>query len=154
LILLACIAASESGCAPSVDLSEVLRVQTVASGWVDQGIVFGKKKLVPTLSLSLKNASGQRLKMLQVNALFRRVGDDEEWGTDFVTVAGGEGLAPGGATAVSVKSPQGYTSTESGREMLANSHFVDARVEIYAKYGSARWTRLGQYRISRTLLAR
>jgi len=38
--------------------------------------------------------------------------------------------------------------------MLANSQFVDARVELFARYGSTQWARLGQYRVSRQLLAR
>ena len=143
-----------AGCGPGVDLAKTLRVQGVSSGWIDQGIVKGKKKLVPTLSLTLTNASDQNLRMLQVNALFRRVGDEDEWGTDFVTAVGTDGLDPGGSAAISVKSPLGYTSTESGAAMLSNSYFVDARVDVFARYGATRWTRLGQYRISRQLLAR
>jgi hypothetical protein len=142
------------GCGPGADVASNVRVQSVSSGWIDEGPVHGRKKLVPTISVTLKNASGRTLTMLQVNALFRRVGDEDEWGTGFVTAAGSEGLPPGGITAVSVRSQLGYTGTESGREMLANSQFVDARVDLFAKYGSARWTRLGQYRISRQLLAR
>jgi hypothetical protein len=142
------------GCGPGADVASNVRIQSVSSGWIDEGPVHGKKKLVPTISVTLRNASGRTLTMLQVNALFHRVGDEDEWGTGFVTAAGSEGLPPGGITAVSVRSQLGYTGTESGREMLANSQFVDARVDLFAKYGSARWTRLGQYRISRQLLAR
>jgi hypothetical protein len=142
------------GCGPDAAVATNVRVQAVSSGWIDEGPVRGKTKLVPTISVTLKNASGRTLAMLQVNALFRRVGDEDEWGTGFVTAAGSEGLPPGEVTAVSVTSPLGYTGTESGSVMLANSQFVDARVDLFAKYGSARWTRLGQYRISRQLLAR
>jgi hypothetical protein len=142
------------GCGRPPDVAADVRVQAVSSGWVDEGIVHGNKKLVPTLSITLKNASGRRLKMLQMNALFHRIGDDEEWGAGFVTVAGSEGLPPGSVAAVSVKSERGYTGSESGQAMLANSQFVDASVDLFARYGSARWTRLGQYRVRRQLLAR
>ena len=142
------------GCGPDADIASAVRIQSVSSGWIDEGPLHGNKKLVPTISVTLKNASGRTLTMLQVNALFRRVGDEDEWGTGFVTAAGSEGLPPGGVAAVTVTSPLGYTGTESGREKLANTQFVDARVDLFAKYGSARWTRLGQYRISRQLLAR
>jgi len=143
-----------SGCGPDADVGQNVRVQSVSSDWIDEGPVHARKKLAPTISVTLKNASTRTLTMLQVNALFRRVGDEDEWGTGFVTAAGTEGLPPGGVTAVTVTSQLGYTGTESGREMLANSQFVDARVDLFAKYGSARWTRVGQYRISRQLLAR
>ncbi len=154
LLLVGLSIVAAGACAPAVDLSTALRTQTVVSGWVDDGIVQGKKKIVPTISVSIRNVSTQTLEMLQVNALFRRVGDEDEWGAHFLTVAGREGLPPGGMTMVSVKSPQGYTSADSGRAMLTNSQFVDARVDLYAKYGSTRWTRVAQYRIARQLLAR
>jgi len=38
--------------------------------------------------------------------------------------------------------------------MLQNSHFVDAKVDLFAKYVSTQWTRLGSYPISRQLLAK
>jgi hypothetical protein len=142
------------GCGPDTDVAKNVRVQSVSSGWIDEGGVHGTKKLVPTISLTLKNTSGRTLTMLQVNALFRRVGDEDEWGTAFVTVAGSEGVPPAGVAAVTATSPLGYTGSESGTVMLANSQFVDARVDVFAKYGSARWARLGQYRITRQLLAR
>jgi hypothetical protein len=36
--------------------------------------------------------------------------------------------------------------------MLANTHFVDAKVELLAKYGSTQWKRLGEYPIKRALI--
>jgi hypothetical protein len=38
--------------------------------------------------------------------------------------------------------------------MLQNSHFVDAKVELFAKYGSTQWTRLGSYPITRQLIVK
>jgi hypothetical protein len=89
--------------------------------------------------------------------LFRRVGDENEWGDGLVTAAGSSGLAPGAATsAITVRSQLGYTGIESGAEMLDNSHFVDARVDLFARsrYGSTSWTRLGEYSITRRLISR
>ena len=92
---------------------------------------------MPAVSFTLKNASGQKLPVLQVNASFRRVGDADEWGNAYLTAAGSGGLAPGAATgAITLRSQLGYTGIESGPEMLDNSHFVDARVNLFAKYGS------------------
>ena len=64
----------------------------VSTGWFDAGIVDGKNKLVPTIAFTLKNVSDQKLVVLQVNAVFRRVNDPNEWGAVFLTVAGSEGL--------------------------------------------------------------
>jgi hypothetical protein len=71
-------------------------------------------------------------------------------------VAGSEGLAPGATTAtLTAKSQLGYTGSEQTRlEMLANAHFVDVRVELFAKYASTQWVRVGMVPIVRTLLAK
>jgi hypothetical protein len=93
---------------------------------------------------------------LQVNALFRRVTENDEWGSELVIAAGSSGLPAGQHTDVlTAKSPRGYTGSDQSRqEMLQNSHFVDAKVDLFAKYGSTQWTRLGTYPISRQLLAK
>jgi hypothetical protein len=146
-----------TACGPPIDLSTGLQVDAVSTGWLEAGNVDGKKKLVPAVSFRLKNASAQKLTMLEVHALFRRVGDENEWGDGLVTAAGSSGLAPGAATsAITVRSQLGYTGIESGADMLDNSHFVDARVGLFARsrYGSTNWTRLGEYPVTRRLLSR
>jgi hypothetical protein len=152
---LLCLLLSSSGCGPTVDLTKGLQILDVSTGWFDAGIVDGHKKLVPAVSFTLKNASDQKLPVLQVNASFRRVGDMDEWGSAFLIAAGSGGLAPGAATgAITLRSQLGYTGSESGPEMLDNSLFVDARVDLFVKYGSGAWTRVGDYPITRRLIHR
>lgn len=140
---------------PPVDLKKGLDVELVSSGWFDAGIVNGKNKLVPTASIRLKNVSDQTLAVLQINALFRRINEQEEWGSAFMTVAGPEGLAPGAATeTLTIRSQLGYTGTESRAEMLENAQFTDAKVNLFAKYGSTQWTPIAEYPIERRLLTR
>jgi hypothetical protein len=142
-------------CGPSIDLSQALQVEAVSSGWLDAGTVYGKKKLVPAVSVRLTNRSNSTLPILQVNALFRRAGDTDEWGSAFLTAVGSEGLSPRATTqTLALKSELGYTGEESGPDMLHNSRFVDARVDLFARYGSSKWVRIGAYPISRQLIAR
>lgn len=145
-----------AGCGPAVDLTKGLQVEVVDTGWYDVGIVNGQNKLVPSITFKLKNVSEQKLKTLQVNALFRRVTEPDEWGSGFMTVAGSDGLAPGASTdPLTIRSMLGYTGAEQSRlEMLRNSHFVDAKVDLFAKYGPTQWVRLGEYPITRQLLAK
>ena len=151
LILLAVL--TSAACGPTVDLTKGLQILDVATGWYDAGLVDGQNKLVPVVSFKLKNVSGQRLVTLQVNALFRRVAEKDEWGSGFMTAAGSEGLAPGATTpTLTVKSQLGYKGTEPRQEMLRNAHFVDAKVELSAKYGSTQWVRIGDYPIKRELI--
>ena len=155
-LLLLLVVVSSVACGPTVDLANGLQVRIISSGWYDLGIVNGQNKLVPTVTFTLKNVSDQKLVTLQINALFRRVSENTEWGSGFLTVVGSDGLAPGATTApVTVKSQLGYTgSGESRQEMLQNTHFVDGKVELFGKYGSTQWVRLGTYPITRQLLAK
>jgi len=142
-----------SACGPSVDLTKGVQVEVLSTGWLDAGVVDGKNKVVPALSFKLKNVSDQPLKTLQVNAVFRRVSRDEEWGSGFRTVAGSAGLAPGATSTVTIKADLGYTGTDSREEMLGHSQFVDAKVDLFAKYGSTQWARIAEFPISRQLVA-
>jgi hypothetical protein len=147
---------SSAACGPTVDLTKGLQVSIVNSGWYDLGIVNGQNKLVPTVIFTLQNTSDQKLVTLQINALFRRVSENTEWGSGFLTVAGSQGLAPGATSdPITIKSQLGYTGSEQSRmEMLQNTHFVDAKVELFGKYASTQWVRLGSYPITRQLLTK
>src|SRR6185295_8017489 len=151
LLLLASV--SVTACAPTVDLKKGVQVTILDSGWFDAGIVNGQNKLVPSFTFTLKNVSDQKLVTIQVNALFRRVNENEEWGSGFKTVVGSEGLPPGSTTPpITVRSQLGYTGSDQSRqEMLQNSHFVDARVELFCKYASTQWVKVGTYPITRQL---
>jgi hypothetical protein len=152
LILGGCLLLS-FGCGAAVDLKQGLQVEVQQTGWFDAGIVNGQNKLVPMVTFRLRNVSGQRLSMLQVNALFRRVTEPDEWGSGLVTAAGSAGLPPGATTdPLTVKSQLGYTGVDPRQEMLKNTHFVDAKVELFAKYGSTQWVRVGEYPITRELI--
>jgi hypothetical protein len=151
-LILAVIASA--GCGPLVDLTKGLQVVDVSTGWHDDGVVDGKNKLVPTLTFKLKNVSDQPLPVLQVNAVFRRVNDPTEWGAVFLAVPQSGALQPGGTTdALTIKSRLGYTGEDPRSDMLKHSQFVDAKVEIYAKYASAQWARIADYPIERKLTA-
>jgi hypothetical protein len=143
-------------CGPTVDLTKGLQVTIANSGWYDLGIVNGQNKLVPTVTFTLHNTSDQKLVTLQINALFRRVTENTEWGSGFLTVVGSQGLAPGATTdPITIKSQLGYTGSDQSRqEMLQNTHFVDAKVELFGKYGSTQWVLLGTYPITRQLLTK
>jgi hypothetical protein len=155
---LACVAVAAfaaASCAPPVDLTKNLQVLDVSTGWFDAGIVNGQNKLVPTISFKLKNLSDQTLKVLQANVLFHRVSDPNvEWGAGFLSVTGSEGLGPGAATnPLTVKSNLGYTGSDQTRqEMLQNKAFIDATVQVFAKYGSTQWVKMGEFPVERRLI--
>jgi len=150
-VLFAAVAAAS--CGPTVDLTKGLQVVDVSTGWFDAGIVNGQNKLVPSVTFKFKNVSDQTLEILQANVVFRRVTEDKEWGSSFVKITGSEGLSPGATSpSQTVKSQLGYTGSEPRQQMLANTQFVDAKIELFAKYGSTQWQKVGEYAVPRTLI--
>ena len=93
-----CLFRPPHGLRPDRESIPSLQVTDLSSGWHDAGVVEGKNKLVPAISFKLKNNSDQSLTSLQVNALFRRVNEPDEWGSGYMKVTGSEGLAPGASS--------------------------------------------------------
>jgi hypothetical protein len=148
-------ALATASCGPTVDLTKGLQVVDVSTGWWDAGIVNGQNKLVPSVTFKFKNVSDRTLDVLQANVVFRRVSEDKEWGSTFVKITGTEGLAPGATSETQiVKSQLGYTGSESRQQMLDNTQFVDAKIELFAKYGNIQWQKVGEYTVPRTLIAK
>jgi hypothetical protein len=151
LLLAAC---TLPGCGPSVDLKQSAHVTDVTTGWFDAGVTpDGKNKLVPSISFRIKNDGGAEIGSTQLNLIFKRVIDKEEWTTSFVKGIGSDGLPAGATTpALVVRAQQGYTGTQPRLTMLQNAQFVDFKVEIFGKHGSATWAKLGEFPIKRQLL--
>jgi hypothetical protein len=158
LAVVACVLSLSAACRSSAageDISRLLVVTDVKTGWFDAGIERGMNKLVPSLTLTLKNASNQKVTLVQLNAVIRRAGEKEEWGGAYTRAIGSEGLAPGASTApIVLRSNLGYTGVEPRNVMLKNSQFVDARIQLFAKYGGTNWVKLGEYPVARELLTK
>ena len=154
VVLLAVCSAS---CTPSADAVASLEPLDVVTGWFDDGIIEGgKNKLVPSVSLKLRNKGSEALRSVQINAIFKRVGEKEMWGEYFGWAVPRENpLQPGATTnALVMRSTLGYTGTQPRMQMLQNKDFVDAKVEIFLKQGSRVLTKLAEFPIDRQLLTR
>jgi hypothetical protein len=141
-------------CGSSEQAVAALEPLDVITGWFDAGIVEGgKNKLVPSVTLKFRNRSDEPIRSVQVNAIFRRVGEQEMWGEYFGWAIPREPLPAGASTNTLVmRSALGYTGEQPRMQMLQNKEFVDAKVEIYLKQGSRVWAKLAEYPIQRQLL--
>ena len=142
-----------AGCR-SREVEKDLTITDVHTGWYDVGIVNGQNKLVPSISLKLKNVSPEQIARVQINAVFKRLdGENKEWDAHFVRGIGPDGLPPGGkGEELVLRSERGYTGDQSRLQMLQNKEFIDAKVEIFGKHGSRLWVKLGEFKIDRQLL--
>ena len=138
----------------SREVEKDLRVVDVHTGWYDVGVQQnGENKLVPSISLGLENISDRDIASVQLNAVFKRVGEEQSWGEHFIRAIDTSGLAPGStARNIVLRSNLGYTGTQPRLQMLQNKEFVDARVEVFGKHGSRNWVSMGEYQVDRQLL--
>ncbi len=153
MIALPVLAALVAGGCRAREVEKDLRLTDVETGWYDAGIVDGQNKLVPSVTFRIQNVSQEAIDGVQINAIFRRVNEPEAWGDRLVRGIGDEGLEPGttGQPRV-VRSERGYTGTEARAQMLKNSQFVDATVELFGKHGSRTWVKMGEFPIDRELI--
>lgn len=142
-----------AACRRQADPATLLEPIEVVTGWFDAGIEDGKNKLVPSISLKLRNKSDQPARSVQVNAIFRRVGEAEMWGEHFGWAIEREPLPPGQTTKPLVlRSGLGYTGEQPRMQILQHSQFVDAKVDIFLRRGSQPWSKLAEFPIERQLL--
>jgi predicted transglutaminase-like cysteine proteinase len=157
LLPLACVtlaAALSVSCGASEAAVAALEPVDVVTGWFDYGILEGgKNKLVPSVTMKLRNKGDQPIRSVQINAIFRRVNEQEMWGEYFGWAVPREPLPAGASTNTLVmRSTLGYTGEQPRMQMLQNREFIDAKVEIYLKQGSRVWAKLAEYPIQRQLL--
>ncbi len=152
--MLALLVAAAVSCNRGVDPTTILEPYAVVTGWYDAGIVEGQmNKLVPSISLKLRNTSDSAVRSVQINAVFRRVGESEMWGEHFSWAVQREALPAGESTRdLVLRSGLGYTGEQPRLQMLQNREFVDAKVEIFLKQGSRVWAKLAEFPIERQLL--
>jgi hypothetical protein len=145
-----------TACGERINVKEQLQLEEVTTGWYDAGVVEGQKnKLVPTISFRLRNKGPQPVGLVQINAVYRRVGEEEEWGSQFIRAISGSGLPAGEATPpIVLRADHGYTGEQPRGEMLAHSQFQDAHVQLFAKHESDDYVKLGDFPIKRQLLTR
>lgn len=144
-----------AGCMRNREVEKDLKIVDIRTGWYDAGIVDGNNKLVPSVTLKLQNVSDEDISRVQLLAVFHRVDEDKAWGDHFVRGIGSDGLAPGATGSdLTLRGPLGYTGQESRQAMMRNRLFVDAKVVISGKHGSRNWVRMGEFPISRELLAK
>lgn len=153
--LLALAAVLTAGCTPA-DPVALLEPVEVVTGWYDAGIMEdGKNKLVPSVPLKLRNKGEEGIDAVQINAIFRRVGEDDVWGEHYSWAVQGDELLPGIASeAIVLRSRLGYTGIQPRAQMLQNQEFIDAKVELFLKKGSRAWAKFAEFPIQRQVLTR
>jgi hypothetical protein len=154
LIVLLSLAAS--ACGGTVNVKETFIVTDVSGGWFDAGIVDGKNRLVPSVTLRIQKKTTDDVSSPSLNILFKRLvgGQEEEFEDVFMQRVE---FTQGNTTdLLTVRPKAGYAGEgqQSRADMLNNSHFNDVRAIIFAKQSSSNWIELARYDLPRQLLTK
>ena len=156
------LAAGLAGCSATVDLKRTLQVSDVSGGYYDAGVVNGRNKLIPTITVTLHKSTAAELRPLSLNVVFKRLppkGDtgapsaqaEEDFDEKFIQTVAFNGMQTDPLT---VRANAGYTGDppQSRADMLAHSQFRDIRVHLFAKHSASQWVEIAQYTLPRQLL--
>jgi len=146
-------ALTTGSCANPIDFKQTLAMTDVVSGWFDAGVVAGRNKIVPNVTLRFRKKAPVELERISLNALFRATdGKESELDNDvFIQRVDFEGEQ---TPLITVRAENGYTADppQSRADMLKHSEFRDMRVQILVKHGASQWTDMGWIDIKRQLL--
>lgn len=149
-----CLGAAACG-GPDVDVAKVVKISELTTGWFDAGIVDGQNKLVPSAVVTVTNTGTETLSGLQIYLVFRFIGESEELGSGLVMLHGADALAPSATSKpITIRANWGFSGLEPRAQMLVNSHFKDANVQVFAKYGAKPFVRIGEAQVARQLLTK
>jgi hypothetical protein len=124
-------------CTPP-DPKAYLEVVEFETYWVVDSTMGDRVFMAPAARVELRNRSDQDCPAIQATAVFRRVGEEETWGSDFQQVTrSGESLGPGETVVVVVKSDGRYHSDTTPDRFFEHELFVDARVDLFLRVGSS-----------------
>jgi hypothetical protein len=141
----------------SVDLATAIEIGEIESGYYDAGVTdMGLNKLVPSITLRLKNISEAPVTSVDMVLYFRsqatEVHPESELDEIIVTAIGSDGLAPAAMTEpLVVRSKQGYTLEQARAELFVHRDFRDVTVRMFLKR-AGKLVPIGDHQIERRLL--
>ena len=134
----------------SHDPAAELDVKVMETYWVLDSPARETQYMAPAVRISVRNKSPEKLRSIQATANFRRVGEEETWGSAWEQVTdASKPLEPGQEMVVVLRSEGRYTSTGGAEAMFTHEQFKDARAELFLRVGSSPWTKMAEAPVER-----
>src|SRR5260221_6659622 len=134
----------------SHDRKQELEVAGVETYWVLDSPRGGTQYMAPAVRFRVHNKSPEPILSIQATATFRRVGEDENWGSAWEQVTPvKKPLPPGKDVVVVLRSDGHYTSSGAADSMLAHPQFKATRAEGFLRVGSSGWVKMAESPIER-----
>jgi len=138
------------------DPQKELAVSDVETYWVVDSPKGATQYISPAVRFRLHSKTDKPIRAIQAMANFKRVGEQENWGSAWEQVTqAANPLGPGKEVLVVLRSDGHYTSTTPDPEsMFKHELFKDARAEVFVRVGSSNWTRMTEVAIERRIGAK
>ncbi len=138
------------------DPKQELEVANVETYWIVGSPKGATQYISPAVRFRLRNRTPEPIHAIQATANFKRVGEQENWGSAWEQVTQADKpLLPGKDALVVLRSDGRYTSTtEDPHSMFEHELFKDARTEVFVRIGSSNWVRMAESDVERQIGAR
>src|SRR5262245_57171980 len=151
----AVVLAAFAGCRAH-DPKQELEIKDVETYWVVDAPKGDIQYISPAVRFHLRNKSPEPIRSIQATANFKRVGEQENWGSAWEQVTqAGKPLPAGQETLVVLRSDGRYNSpTDDPETMFKHDQFKDVRTEVYLRVGASNWVKMAEAAIERKIGAR
>lgn len=144
------VAASLLTSCKSHDPKQELEVAGVETYWVLDSPRGETQYMSPAVRFRVHNKSPEPILSIQATATFRRVGEEENWGSAWEQVTPvKKPLEPGKDIVVVLRSDGHYTSSGAADSMFAHPQFKDTSAEVFLRVGSSGWVKMAESPIER-----
>jgi len=134
------------------DPAKELEVRDLETYWAVDAPKGDTQYISPVVRFHLRNRSTGPERSIQAQAVFRRVGEESEWGSAWRQVTPAKKpLQAGEETFVELQSDAHYYSTGEPQSMFQHRLFKDARVEVFVRAGSSGWTKMAETAVERRI---
>lgn len=134
----------------SHDPKQELEIAGVETYWVLDSPRGDTQYMAPAIRFRVHNKSPEPILSIQATATFRRVGEEENWGSAWEQVTPAKKpLPPGTDVVVVLRSDGHYTSSGAADSMFSHPLFKDTQVEVFLRVGSSGWVKMAESPIER-----
>jgi hypothetical protein len=149
-LALVLVAACPLASCKSHDPKQELEIAGVETYWVLDSPRGDVQYMSPAVRFRVLNKSPEPILSIQATATFRRVGEEENWGSAWEQVTPvKKPLAPGKDVLVVLRSDGHYTSSGAADSMFAHPLFKDTSAEVFLRVGSSGWVKMAESPIER-----
>jgi len=127
-----------------------LEINELETYWILDSPKGATQYMAPAMRFRVKNKSPEPIRSIQATANFRRLGEEENWGSAWEQVTpASKPLEPGKDVVVVLRSDGRYTSPGTAESMFAHKLFKDTRGEVFLRVGSSGWVKMAEAPIER-----